>query len=344
MRSMVLICGLGGAQVQWKIVPRVLTPETPVSPVPQNGAHFTRAPEALDWNDAERATSYDVFIDGRFVDNVKESRWQAPGLIGPNPDALNSHSWYVVAKNREGSTKCETWNFSVASTLKTPSALVEFSPSSLDFGEIKFGDSKELTFTVTNNGDSNLSGNILADCAFEVLGSSFFLGAAGTKDVTVRFSPFTPGTYKILVRLVTGSGNDVGYHVLTASGTATGNVEATGGIRITSIEPACGVPGDIVTIRGQNLGNSFGGFVPKFTSFGSQTAGGRYQSDTEILVEVPKPAPGMTGDKVQVTVSQFQGLIIEKVSNALTFQYLRPTVDVFSPPSVSQELKFTFAV
>ncbi|MCH7811530.1 MAG: DUF1989 domain-containing protein, partial [Chloroflexi bacterium] len=174
------------AQVHWeKVVDRVLTPGIPVSPNPQISAELQRAPDALDWADAQRATSYDVYLDGRFVGNVKESRWEPSQPIGPSQYTLDTHTWYVVARNEEGTTRSEPWTFTVASTVITGVPTLEVSISSLDFGEVLIGDTKGLTFTVINTGEGKLTGYVLTDSAFELLGGIFSLSADVTKDVVV---------------------------------------------------------------------------------------------------------------------------------------------------------------
>ncbi len=71
-------------------------------------------------------------------------------------------------------------------------------PASLDFGQVRVGASRELTFVVRNVGGGWLDGQPSADCAAYAIvagGEPFHLGPGQTRLVTVRFAPQTTGEH-----------------------------------------------------------------------------------------------------------------------------------------------------
>lgn len=77
-----------------------------------------------------------------------------------------------------------------------PTAACSVSPDTLDFGTQPVGSLVDSTFTVTNTGGGTLTGNIAVDCdGFAVIsgGGDFALAAGSTRDVTIGFSPTSPG-------------------------------------------------------------------------------------------------------------------------------------------------------
>jgi hypothetical protein len=64
----------------------------------------------LDWANAARATSYDVYLDGVLVaSNHPISEWTIDRFLSRN----TTHTWYVVAKNSCGSTRGAQWSFTI---------------------------------------------------------------------------------------------------------------------------------------------------------------------------------------------------------------------------------------
>jgi hypothetical protein len=102
---------------------------------------------------------------------------------------------------------------------------------------------------------------------------------------------------------------------------------------ISSIEPSSGAPGILVTIRGQGFTGSF----QQWVNFGPSEIWGRgipskhiSWTDTEIVVEVPKPAlPNPSGERVvEVTV---QKRFPPQASNSVPFTYNMPHIDSITP-------------
>lgn len=81
------------------------------------------------------------------------------------------------------------------STTGTPQIAVD--PTSLDFGDVFLGTSKDLTFTVTNNGNAvlNVSGISIGNEAYSTDADAFILLPGNSKVVTVTFAPSSLGDY-----------------------------------------------------------------------------------------------------------------------------------------------------
>lgn len=81
-------------------------------------------------------------------------------------------------------------------TIATPPAL-SVTPSSLSFGDVTVGSSKDLTFAVQNSGGGTLTGSASTSATgFTIVGgASFSLGAGTSQSVTVRFSPSSAATF-----------------------------------------------------------------------------------------------------------------------------------------------------
>ena len=80
-------------------------------------------------------------------------------------------------------------------------------PSSIDFGTVFTGSSKDSSFTITNNGGGTLSGTVSEPCPHYSIvsgGGAYSLGAGQSVVVTVRFAPTVAGTRNCTIE--TGSG------------------------------------------------------------------------------------------------------------------------------------------
>jgi uncharacterized repeat protein (TIGR01451 family) len=90
--------------------------------------------------------------------------------------------------------------------------------TSLPFGEVVVGSTKDLTFTVTNTGGGTLTGTVTTSAPFSIIsGSTFSLGAGASQAVIVRFSPTSSGSFGGVVN-ITSSGGSAS---VTLSGTGT---------------------------------------------------------------------------------------------------------------------------
>jgi hypothetical protein len=101
--------------------------------------------------------------------------------------------------------------------LRTATPKIVVTPSSLNFGGIATGTTKDLTFTVQNTGAGTLSGAASVPASsYSIVGTaSYSLGAGATATITVRFAPATAGTFNRTVTFTGGAGT-------TASVTGTG--------------------------------------------------------------------------------------------------------------------------
>ncbi len=95
----------------------------------------------------------------------------------------------------------------------------QVNPSSLNFGSVEVGVSKDLSFQIKNTAGGSLSGTVSLSGADYVLvsgGGSFDLGAGATHTVRVRFTPTSIGAKACKVSTGTGACPDV---TCTGSGT-----------------------------------------------------------------------------------------------------------------------------
>jgi len=77
-------------------------------------------------------------------------------------------------------------------------ALCGVGPGEIDFGSVFAGESAESTFTITNNGDTPLEGEVAAGCGiFQVVEAdrTYSLGSSETATFTVRFEPTGGGVH-----------------------------------------------------------------------------------------------------------------------------------------------------
>lgn len=93
-------------------------PDLPSNPSPFSGETTSPLLSALDWNDAARAISYDIYLDGSFAGNSLTSDYTLT-----SPLAVGLHSWQVVANASCGSvTTGPVWIFKICTTPAIPSS------------------------------------------------------------------------------------------------------------------------------------------------------------------------------------------------------------------------------
>jgi len=89
-----------------------------------------------------------------------------------------------------------------------PKPALTVTPSILNFGMVRVGKSKDLSFTVQNTGEGTLAGMATATDPFSVVtNSSFTLDAGESLLVFVRFSPPTSGTFTGTVEFTSNGGD-----------------------------------------------------------------------------------------------------------------------------------------
>jgi hypothetical protein len=86
------------------------------------------------------------------------------------------------------------------------SRFISVSPSALRFGEVDEGSTASQTFTITNEGDSTLTGDVSMETgsdgfAIQSGGGSFSLDSGNQKDVTVDFQPSSVGPFSGAVQV-----------------------------------------------------------------------------------------------------------------------------------------------
>jgi hypothetical protein len=86
----------------------------------------------------------------------------------------------------------------------------QVTPTSLDFGTVFVGDSKDSTFTIKNMGGGSLTGTVSESCDdYSIVsgGGGYSLAAAESLLVTVRFEPDSIGTHNCTVETGSDCGN-----------------------------------------------------------------------------------------------------------------------------------------
>jgi photosystem II stability/assembly factor-like uncharacterized protein len=115
------------------------------------------------------------------------------------------------------------------------------SPSSLDFGTVPVGGTKDLTLTISNTGVGTLTGTATATAPFSVAsGGSFSLDTGGTQTVTIRFSPSGAGATTGSVSFTSNGGGAS----VTLSGSA---IEQGGSVFIPIVLSVAGLKGAFFT-------------------------------------------------------------------------------------------------
>lgn len=126
----------------------------------------------------------------------------APAINIPSP--LNFGSYVTAANlNQDGKPDlvviAEFISDSVGVMLNTcGAAMIEAVPTTLDFSNVTIGQSKDLSLTLRNTGNEALTVNSLAsnNASFSVLSPStpFNISGGGQQQVSMRYSPASPGT------------------------------------------------------------------------------------------------------------------------------------------------------
>ena len=84
-----------------------------------------------------------------------------------------------------------------------PPAPCTVSPTSIDFGGVIVGNSRDRSFTITNNSGESLTGDVTESCAHYSVesGGSYNLSPGQSQTVTVRFAPESEGTHTCTIDL-----------------------------------------------------------------------------------------------------------------------------------------------
>ena len=115
-------------------------------------------------------------------------------------------------------------NFSIVNPSGNSSPQLAVSQNNLDFGSVIIGQSRDLSFLVTNNGGGTLTGSVSVPASFSIVsGGTFDLGAGQTLTVTVRFTPSAAGPVTSTVTLASNGGS------ATVSVAGTGTTPGYGG-------------------------------------------------------------------------------------------------------------------
>src|SRR5262249_4110217 len=136
-----------------------------------------------------------AFTGGRFNTDNGGTVGENPVVVTPasNP-ALRAGSYYIgvaVLSNPAAASG------SVTANITTGGPIISASSSSLDFGSVAIGQSKDLSFNVHNSGTGPLTVNSLSSSSgqYGVISPSTPFTVAGSADqpVTMRFQPAATG-------------------------------------------------------------------------------------------------------------------------------------------------------
>jgi hypothetical protein len=109
----------GAGYDQYSLLPAMSTamassvlaiPGTPASPSIADNSNIAARP-TLDWADSTSATSYNVYVDGNFVQSVATSQLALPQSLVLTPNV--AHSWQVVSINASHRSFGPVWHFTI---------------------------------------------------------------------------------------------------------------------------------------------------------------------------------------------------------------------------------------
>jgi hypothetical protein len=135
------------------------------------------------------------------------------------------------------------------------SPVLSIDASSLDFQGLSVASTRDLTFTIQNIGGGSLDGSVSSTEPFSIIsGSPFSIQSGGKQIVGVRFSPVTSGIFRNNITISSNIGDDA----VSVNGIGFVSNNNPGPIQIKTITPSSGIPGDIITITGNNFGGTTG--------------------------------------------------------------------------------------
>lgn len=149
--------------------------------------------------EATAQTGSDPFVNFAALDYTLKAN-TSPGEVLGAPYDVDMYGRQRTTRTRGA--------YEFASLSGTP--VVAASPSSLAFGSVTTGATKDLTVTVQNTGGGTLSGTATTSSPFSIVGSAnYSLGAGQTQVLTVRYSPTQEGTHSGTLALTGGGAASV---------------------------------------------------------------------------------------------------------------------------------------
>lgn len=190
---------------------------------PPNAAQDQKRALLLTWEASDGATAYEYCydkIDNNACDGTWTPAWGSTRATLFGVDGGTTYYWQVRAINGAGVTYAQGgssafWSFTTEVPIIT--RIIGLS-GNLDFGTILAGKTATRTLTITNTGTDPLT---VSSLSYPPGFSGFWSGtiaAAGSRTVTVTFSPFAQGTYGGTIR-VNGDQTD-GSDTIAVTGTA----------------------------------------------------------------------------------------------------------------------------
>jgi hypothetical protein len=96
---------------------------------------------------------------------------------------------------------------SYSAKVDQPFPIIQVTPVSLNYGNVRVGSTRDLTLTIKNAGGGTLTGNATTDAPFSIVSDeSYSLIADEVQVVTIRYQPTTPGTHIDAVVFTGGGG------------------------------------------------------------------------------------------------------------------------------------------
>ena len=148
-------------------------------------------------------TPSDYPIGSDYVSSISPFNYRDSDWSSTFPSAIPPGSYYVGWIIDSGNNVTEFDEGNNVAYEPSPKLVVKnppvcsVSPTSLDFGTVCVGGSKNKTFTITNTGDCTLTGLVTETCSHYSIVSgagSYSLGAGQSRTVTVKFQPTSSGT------------------------------------------------------------------------------------------------------------------------------------------------------
>jgi hypothetical protein len=188
--------GASASSAVWSFTTVVRPSEMVTIPTTPSGPSGGYPNENLSYSTGGVTSSFGHGIQYRFV-------WSASDTSNWATSTTVEHSWANAGEySVKSQARCATdtnvisnWSNATAVTITEP-PVCSIQPTSLDFGDVEIGSTKELSFTISNAGDGILSGSITESCPnfeFITTDTSYNLTSGQSMTVNARFEPTTEG-------------------------------------------------------------------------------------------------------------------------------------------------------
>jgi len=225
-----------------------------------------------------------------------------------------------------------------------PAARITVDPTTIPFGLVAVSSSRDLAFTVTNDGNATLSGTATTAPPFSIVGGGTYSLTTGTSQVvTVRFAPSAGGAASGSVSCSGGGGASV---ALSGSGDPLPSISLTGGPLDFDTVPVGASADRSFTVRNQG-GQTLSGAASTSAPF-SIVGGGSYalaagQSQT-VTVRFTPTATGPASGNVVCSGGGGGAVGVSGDGEPAPSIEVTPTALAFGPVTVSTTSDLPFMV